>query len=273
MARKVFAFALILLLAGSMAAFAQAAAKYVPASKVTLTFWHSYTGSRLKLFDRLVKEFMQENPKIEIKLSYGGDLRLMRDKMMTAIGGGAGPDIAEIDAYWTPIFADTGALFDLAPYMAATKYDQSDLMEACLQSTQFKGENLVHPLQSQQHRPLLQQEAVQGSRAQSRSSAGHLGSGHRVREEADQGQEQRRRDRSVGITMPLKANFGAVWYWLAFFWQQGGVLFNAQHNAATFNSDAGVPRQNSGETWSGNTRSSPSPPASTISRSATRPWN
>jgi multiple sugar transport system substrate-binding protein len=31
-----------------------------------------------------------------------------------------------------------------------------------------------------------------------------------------------------------------VWYWLAFFWQQGGSLFNAQQNAATFNSDAGV---------------------------------
>jgi len=43
-----------------------------------------------------------------------------------------------------------------------------------------------------------------------------------------------------GIVFPLKANYGAIWYWLAFFWQQEGKLFNDALNSGAFNSDAGV---------------------------------
>ena len=43
-----------------------------------------------------------------------------------------------------------------------------------------------------------------------------------------------------GIVFPTKANFGAVWYYIAFFWQQDGQLFNAEQTAGAFNSEAGV---------------------------------
>jgi ABC-type glycerol-3-phosphate transport system substrate-binding protein len=246
MARRIILCTLIVLIAGSVSVFAQATpktqgeAKYVPASKVTLNFWHSYTGSRAKLFERLVKEFMQENPKIEIKLSYGGDLRIMRDKLMTAIGGGSGPDIAEIDAYWTPIFAETSALLDLAPYMATTNYDLTDLMEATLQSTQYKGKTWSIPFNLSNIVLYYNKKMFKDAGLDPEVPPATW---NQVIEYGKKLTKDRNNDGTVdqwGITFPLKANFGAVWYWLAFFFQQGGELFNAQQNAAAFNSPAGV---------------------------------
>jgi ABC-type glycerol-3-phosphate transport system substrate-binding protein len=67
---------------------------YQPAGKVTLAFWHSYSGFRGELFNSLVKEWVQANPNIQIKPEYGGNLWSMRDKLLTAIAGGSGPDLA-----------------------------------------------------------------------------------------------------------------------------------------------------------------------------------
>jgi ABC-type glycerol-3-phosphate transport system substrate-binding protein len=82
MKKSIVVFALILLLISPITMFAAGgkeeapaaaaaapSANYVPAQKVTLNFWHSYSGPRALLFESLVKEFMAENPMIEIKLT------------------------------------------------------------------------------------------------------------------------------------------------------------------------------------------------------------
>ena len=120
------------------------AASYVPEKQVTLRFWYSYSGSRAELLKSFVSEWEKANPQIRIKLEYGGDLYTMRDKLLTAIAGGAAPEIAEIDSYWTPIFAKPGLIANLDSYMDAS-YAKDDLQGPALLSTQYKGSSYSIP--------------------------------------------------------------------------------------------------------------------------------
>jgi len=257
MKKSIVVFALILLLISPITMFAAGgkeeapaaaaaapSANYVPAQKVTLNFWHSYSGPRALLFESLVKEFMAENPMIEIKLTYGGNLFTMRDKLLTAVGGGSGPDIAEIDSFWTPIFADAGALTDLAPYMAATGYDTTDLMDACLASISYKNKFWSIPFNLSNivlyYNKKMFKEAGLDPEAPPTTWEQVIEYGKKLTRD-------RNNDGVIdqwGITFPVKANFGSVWYWLAFIWQQGGELYNAEQTTTTFNSPAGVAATN-----------------------------
>ena len=216
------------------------AGKYVPAQKVTLEFWHSYTGQRAKLFETLIKEFMAENPMIEIKLTYGGSLHVMRDKLVTSIAGGAAPDVAEIDSFWTPFLAEANALYDVKPFIDATGYDQGDLIEASLQSTQYKGQSFSIPFNLSNtvmyYNKKMFKEAGLDPNVAPATWDELIAFGKKLTKDTTG-------DGIInqwGLAMPIKANFGAVWYWLAFFWQQEGVLFNEALTTAEFNSPAGV---------------------------------
>lgn len=214
--------------------------KYVPAEKVTLSFWHSYSGSRSMLFESLVKEFMEENPMIKIEMTYGGNLYTMRDKLLTAVGGKEAPDIAEIDSYWTPIFAEAGALIDLQPYMVETGYDLDDLMDASLASTQYMGKSWSIPFNLSNIVLYYNKKAFEEAGLDPEVPPATW-------EELAEYAEKLTVDKNgdgvtdqYGIVFPTKANFGAVWYWLAFFWQQEGDLFNDDLTEAAFNTEAGI---------------------------------
>ncbi len=214
--------------------------KYVPAQKVTLEFWHSFTGDREKLFVSFVDEFMQENPQIEIKLTYGGNLHLMREKLMTAIAGGAAPDIAEIDSFWTPLFAESGSLYNLLPFIDAYKYDVNDLFPASKDSIMFKGNYYSIPFN-------LSNIVLYYNKAKFAEVGLDPNRGPQTWDELVEFGKKLTLDKNGngaidqwGLAMPLRAHFGAVWYWLAFFWQQNGELFNPALTEARFNSPAGV---------------------------------
>jgi sn-glycerol 3-phosphate transport system substrate-binding protein len=218
--------------------------KYVPEKTVTLQFWHSYSGYSDRLFKGFVDEFAAENPKIKIKLEYAGNLWTMRDKILTSIAGGAAPDIAEIDSYWTPIFAENGHLVDMEPYMARPGYNKGDLQKPSLISTQYDGRSYSIPFNlsnivlyynkkyfeeaglDPEAPPTTWDQVIEYGKALTVDSNGD-------------GVPER-----WGLGCPLKADFGAIWYWLALFWQQGGELFNEAETEATFNSEAGVAATN-----------------------------
>ncbi|MBN2050898.1 MAG: ABC transporter substrate-binding protein [Spirochaetales bacterium] len=218
--------------------------KYSPEEKVTLEFWHSYTGPRAKLFETLIGEFMEANPMIEVKLTYGGSLHVMRDKLMTAIAGNAAPDVAEIDSFWTPFLAEANALYDVKPFIEASGYNQGDLVEASLQSTQYKGQSFSIPFN-------LSNIVLYYNKAKFKEAGLDPAVPPTTWEELIEYGKKLTVDKNNdgvidqwGLAMPLKANFGAVWYWLAHFWQQEGQLFNAELTEATFNSPAGVAATN-----------------------------
>ncbi len=231
MKRRLFLVLLIALLAAGLA----------PAQKTSLVLWHSYSGSRAELFGTLVKEWNKANPSINLKAEYGGSLWSMRDKLLTAIAGGAGPNLAEIDSYWTPIFAKPGSLVNLEPYIAQDKkFDKADLARASLQSTQYRGQSYSVPFNLSTivlyyNKALFKAAGLDNTKAPADwqelvSFAQKL----TIDKNGDGTPDQR------GITFPNSANTGAVWYWLAFFFQQEGKLFNDALNAGMFNSEAGA---------------------------------
>lgn len=235
MKRRMLLIALIAVLAAGLA----------PAQKVTLVLWHSYSGVRQQLFDTLIKEWNKANPSINVKAEYGGSLWSMRDKLLTAIGGGAGPNLAEIDSYWTPIFAKPGSLVNLEPYIAVDKgFNKTDLARASLQSTQYMGSSYSVPFNLSTivmyyNKGLFKAAGLDPNKAPA-DWAELVAHAQKltVDKNGDGTPDQR------GITFPNSANTGAVWYWLAFFWQQEGKLFNDALNSGAFNSEAGVAASN-----------------------------
>ncbi|HAK46594.1 MAG TPA: hypothetical protein DCO79_11840 [Spirochaeta sp.] len=214
--------------------------KYVPEKKVKLAFWHSYSGPRAVLFESLVEEFMDANPNIKIELSYGGNLYTMRDKLLTAVAGKNAPDIAEIDSYWTPIFADAGALIDMKPYIDETGYDQNDLMDASLASTQYMGKSWSIPFNLSNIVLYYNKKAFEAAGLDPEVPPATW-------EELAEYAEKLTIDKNgdgvtdqYGIVFPTKANYGSIWYYLAFFWQQDGQLFNEALTEGAFNTEAGV---------------------------------
>jgi len=229
--RRLILIALIALLAAGLA----------PAQKVNLVLWHSYSGVRQQLFDTLIKEWNKANPSINVKAEYGGSLWSMRDKLLTAIAGGAGPHLAEIDSYWTPIFAKPGSLVNLEPYIKAdAKFNKADLARASLQSTQYLGESYSVPFNLSTivmyyNKPLFKTAGLDPNKAPADwRELVEFARKLTLDRNGDGTPDQR------GLTFPNKANMGAVWYWLAFFFQQEGKLFNEALNAGAFNSEAGV---------------------------------
>jgi ABC-type glycerol-3-phosphate transport system substrate-binding protein len=227
------------------AAGAAPTAAYAPAQKVDLVLWHSYSGFRQELFNSLVKEWIKGNPMINIKLEYGGSLWSMRDKLLTAIAGGSGPHLAEIDSYWTPIFAEPGALVKLEPYMAAdARYNKADLQRPSLESTQYLGESYSIPFNLSTivmyfNKPMFKAAGLDQEKAPADwDELLAFGKKLSVDKNGDGVPDQ------WGLTFPNKANMGAIWYWLAFFWQQDGRLFNDALNAGAFNSAAGATATN-----------------------------
>jgi ABC-type glycerol-3-phosphate transport system substrate-binding protein len=257
MARRVCAILVCLALAGGTlfagstqetdkpaAATKAAGGAYVPAKELTLRFQYSYSGYRAELLKSYVAEWEKANPMIRIKLEYGGDLYTMRDKLLTAIAGGAAPDIAEIDSYWTPIFAQPGAIVNLEPYMADPAYNKPDLQAPALLSTQYKGQSYSIPFNLDTivmyyNKGLFKAAGLDPNKGPATwQEIEDFGKKLTVDKNGDGTPDQ------WGIVFPTQANFGAVWYWLAFFAQQGGKLFNDATTEGTFNSEAGVAATN-----------------------------
>lgn len=80
--------------------------------QVTITFWHSYNtdGPETKQFnDVVIPAFERYCPNITVKAvvqPYNG----LHDQLVTAVAGGALPDLIRMDIIWTPEFAKLGAL-------------------------------------------------------------------------------------------------------------------------------------------------------------------
>lgn len=80
--------------------------------KVTITFWHTYNtdGPETKALNEVViPAFQAKYPNITVKaqvMPYDG----LHDNLVTAVSGGALPDVMRMDIIWTPEFAKLGAL-------------------------------------------------------------------------------------------------------------------------------------------------------------------
>ncbi len=102
--------------APSSAAASQSAVSDCGGGKqATITFWHTYNtdGPETKqLNDVVIPAFERHCPNITVKAvvqPYQG----LHDQLVTAVAGGALPDVMRMDIIWTPEFAKLGALTEV----------------------------------------------------------------------------------------------------------------------------------------------------------------
>lgn len=208
---------------------------------VTLTLWHAYGGQMGKNFEALVQEFNAAHPNITIQPSYGGTLWTMRDKLLTAIAGKAAPDISQIDQFWAPDLAEAGSIVKMADLIATDKsFDTQDVYDKAWETGTYKGEVWTMPFSfsnivlyynkklftdaglDPDKPPTTWDELIAAGKALTKDTNG------------DGKTEQ------WGISFPLKADSGCVYYWIANLWQAGGELFNSDYTKSAFNDEAGV---------------------------------
>ena len=213
-----------------------------PAITVTrLTLWHAYGGALGQSFDALVQQFNQTHPTIQVESSYGGTLFTMREKLVTALAAKSGPDMAQIDQFWSSELADAGALVSLDDFIAGdASLAGADIWDKAWQTASYQGKRWSMPFALSNialyyNKALFQKAGLDPD--QPPVTWEMLAA---IARQLTLDADQNGTPEQWGITMPLKANEGNVYYWLAFLWQNNGALFSDDFKAVRFDEAAGV---------------------------------
>lgn len=205
---------------------------------VDLTLWHAYGGALGEQFEALVGDFNQSHPDIVIEPSYGGSLWTTRDKLFTAIAGGAPPCLAQIDQFWSSELAEANAIVRLQDLFG--DFDREDVWPLAWDTATFNAEIWSMPFS-------LSNIALYYNRA--------LFSASGLDPDEPPGTWQAFTDRAAalssdtdgdgqndrwGLSFPVRADQGVVYYWFAFLWQAGGQIFTEDYSAPRFHEAPGV---------------------------------
>jgi multiple sugar transport system substrate-binding protein len=97
--------------------------------KVEISFWHTYTDADAGPITTTVENFNKSQDRITVKMLGNQD----PTKQLTAISGGAAPDI--LLTYWNNIgpWADAGAVLDLTEHIAKDNMDVGDIIPAAME--------------------------------------------------------------------------------------------------------------------------------------------
>lgn len=222
-----------------VATFVLVFASYAGAETIRLEYWHHYGGEFGQVQEELVKEFNAAHPHITVEPQYAGTAWTARDKLFVALAGGGGPDISLIDQFWAAQLADAGFLQKMEDFFPGD-FDRDDILDVMWETATYDGvvwtmpsaaSNLVLYYNKDLFRaagldpeqpPTTWDELLQIGRALTRDSDGDG------------------RIDQWGLDMPLLANTGNVYPWIAFLWQAGGELFNEDNTRAAFNSEEGI---------------------------------
>src|SRR3954454_16494974 len=81
-------------------------------TKHTVTIWTHFGGANLEIFRRYLARFNEENPDIEVKATAFGPSDIL-PKYLTAVAGGAPPDIFHAPGYVPPDLARNKVIIPL----------------------------------------------------------------------------------------------------------------------------------------------------------------
>ncbi len=98
------------------------------AGKVEISFWHTYTDADADPIKKTVENFNQSQDRIKVKILGNQD----PTKQLTAISGGAAPDV--VLTYWDNVgpWADAGAILDLTDNIAKDEFDINTIIPAAM---------------------------------------------------------------------------------------------------------------------------------------------
>lgn len=226
------AIAMMVLFAGPIAA---------QRGKIKLSYWHFLGGDIGKRHEKFVGEFNKAHTNIEVVPLYSGTAWTMRDKLLVSVAGKQPPDVSMIDQFWAAQLTGTDALVKMETLMDGPDgVDKNDIDKIALATATVDGEiwtmpyamsNIVLYYNKDLFRaagldpnkpPTTWAELVEYAKVLTRDVNG---------------------DGKIdewGLSFPITANTGTVYYYITFLWQAGGKLYNDDYTKVAFNSQAGA---------------------------------
>ncbi len=209
-----------------------------PSAPVRLTLWHAYGEALGEQFEALVDEFNRTHAEIVVQPSYGGTLWTMRDKLFIAAAGGAAPDLAQIDQFWSSELAEAGAIVRIEDWF--DDFDREDVWPLAWDTATFNGEIWSMPFSLSNialyyNRALFRAAGLDPDRPPATWEALASTAAALTADTDGDGQSDQ-----WGLSFPLQANQGVVYYWFAFLWQAGGEIFAQDFSASRFQETPGV---------------------------------
>ncbi|MGQ9477112.1 MAG: ABC transporter substrate-binding protein [Candidatus Bipolaricaulia bacterium] len=207
---------------------------------ITLDYWHIFGGELGRLHEGLIEEFNATHPGIQVRYSYSGDPWTGWDKLLLAIAAGTGPDLALIEDYWTAKLASSGALIGLDRLIEEERAFKEDVYPLFWQSLSYRDQIWAVPYAMSNlvlfyNKDLFRQAGLDPERPP-RTWEELVKLGRALTKDLDGDG----RPDQWGLSFPLTAQGGVVYYWLPFLWQNGGELFNEDYTEPRFAGPEGV---------------------------------
>ena len=202
---------------------------------VNVTVWHGYEDIEGKAMTSAAARFNATHPKIHVTVQNYGNADYALQKVLTAIRGGAYPDIAYLYGSWAANIARSPTAVDLSSRIKEPGVNWNDFWPAERQAVQVGDKvigmpALVDNLALVYNRKLFDQAGIPYPTANwtwddFRAAAQKL---------TDPSAKQ------FGWAYVADGSEDTVWRFDALLWQAGGDILNSDNTKAEFNSPAGV---------------------------------
>jgi multiple sugar transport system substrate-binding protein len=202
---------------------------------VNVTVWHGYEDIEGKAMTSAAARFNATHPKIHVTVQNYGNADYALQKVLTAIRGGAYPDIAYLYGSWAANIARSPTAVDLSSRIKEPGVNWNDFWPAERQAVQVGDKvigmpALVDNLALVYNKKLFDQAGIPYPTANwtwddFRAAAQKL---------TDPSAKQ------FGWAYVADSSEDTVWRFDALLWQAGGDILNSDNTKAEFNSPAGV---------------------------------
>lgn len=119
------------------------------AGPVTVTFWTSHTPPDTETMQQMVDTYNKSHTNIQVKMTIVPGSETDIAKLMTAVRGGTGPDVYELDRFTVAQRASAGVLDDLTPFIQKSDPNlSSKYVGYAWGETQFEGKTWALPFDS-----------------------------------------------------------------------------------------------------------------------------
>lgn len=146
MNRFVRSFVLFALVAALVVGLFPALGKAAAQEKTVITFWNGFTGPDRPAMEEIVRMFNESQDEIEVEMTIMPWDSLYQT-LLGALSSGEGPDIIGVNFNYVPVYASSGYVTELTPYLQeGTNLDPALWPDALVERLQYDGKFYAAPV-------------------------------------------------------------------------------------------------------------------------------
>lgn len=197
--------------------------------KVVIKYWYAYGDKIEEAKLHMVKTFNESQDKYEVVAEHQGGYDDLHAKVQAAFAAGNAPAVTDLEIASTGVFANSGMLEELTPYVEKDK-DQvklDDFIPGLMGNAYVNGK--LYGLPFMRSTPIMYKNVTM------LKNAGLDPAGPKTWEELEQYSRVLKEKGKIGMTIPVD-----IWYYEALVAQSGGRMLSEDGKTAAFNDAAGV---------------------------------